>query len=500
MARRFVTIWFRYLLTDWLSLRRKALAQTPFVIAAPDHGRLLIVAHNPLAAAQGIHNGMVVADARAIAPQLEVVHDKPGLSTKVLTRIAEWCIRYTPVVAIDPPDGIILDASGCAHLWGGEEAYLEEIINRFKKMGYHAQGAMAGTIGAAWGLTRFGNPSTIINPGAQSTAILPLPAAALRIETAIAERLHKLGLRRIGDFIAMPRSALRRRFGQSLVGRLHQALGLLEENIQPVQPVLAYRDWLPSPEPIVTRKGIEIALERLLATSSEALKQKQEGIRTAVFTCYRTDGKIEKISIGTNRATANTRHLFKLFEFKVDTIAPGPGIELFLLEAPQTGPVTSTGIPLWETDCGLQDTELAELLDRIEGKTGTGHVHRYLPAEHYWPERSYRPVISLDEADEKGWHTPRPRPLQLLARPEQVEVTAPIPDYPPMLFRYKGTLHKIIKADGPERIEQEWWLQQGEHRDYYAVEDENGFRYWLFRLGHYTGGRSNQWFIHGFFA
>ena len=97
------------------------------------------------------------------------------------------------------------------------------------------------------------------------------------------------------------------------------------------------------------------------------------------------------------------------------------------------------------------------------------------------------------------WRVNARRPLQLVPSPEPIEVTAPIPDYPPMLFRYKGKLHKVLKADGPERIEQEWWLQQGQHRDYYCVEDEEGKRYWIFRLGHYDD-KSFQWFLHGYYA
>jgi protein ImuB len=155
---------------------------------------------------------------------------------------------------------------------------------------------------------------------------------------------------------------------------------------------------------------------------------------------------------------------------------------------------------LWQDKGGLADTELAELLDRIEGKIGPGHIQRFVPAEHYWPERSFTLASSIDETIQSSWKLDRPRPLQMLSKPELIEVTAPIPDYPPMLFRYKGKLHKIAKADGPERIEQEWWLQQGQHRDYYAVEDEEGQRYWLFRLGHYDVAKTYQWFLHGFFA
>jgi protein ImuB len=154
---------------------------------------------------------------------------------------------------------------------------------------------------------------------------------------------------------------------------------------------------------------------------------------------------------------------------------------------------------MWTGSAGLADFQLGELIDRLANRVGAEAIHRYLPDEHYWPERSLKLASSLVEKLTCIWPTEKPRPLQLLSRPDYIEVTAPIPDYPPMLFRYKGKLHTIINADGPERIEQEWWLEQGQHRDYYRVEDELGQRYWIFRLGHYQEA-TYQWFIHGFFS
>ncbi len=187
-----------------------------------------------------------------------------------------------------------------------------------------------------------------------------------------------------------------------------------------------------------------------------------------------------------------------MFEIKLQTIEPGLGIELFVLEAPKVEDHVAEQEKLWETKGGLDDIPLSELIDHLTGKFGPNSIHRFLPVEHYWPERSIKSASSLQEKATTEWRLDTPRPIQVLSKPEHIEVTAPVPDYPPMNFRYKGKLHKIIKADGPERIEQEWWLQHGQHRDYYAVEDEEGCRYWLFRSGHYD--EDYKWFIHGFFA
>ena len=219
----------------------------------------------------------------------------------------------------------------------------------------------------------------------------------------------------------------------------------------------------------------------------------------ACFKCYRIDGKLEKIDIGTNRASNNIVHLFKLFELKISSIEPALGIELFILEASKVEDALPVQEKLWERACGLDDVKIAELMDHLANKICTNNIHRYLPDEHYWPERSVKPASSINDKADALWRSDKLRPIQLLSKPEPIEVTAPIPDYPPMLFRYKNKLHKIKKADGPERIEREWWLEEGPHRDYYRVEDEDGCRYWLFRSGHYSD-KTYQWFIHGFFA
>ena len=286
----------------------------------------------------------------------------------------------------------------------------------------------------------------------------------------------------------------------SILTRINQALGLEEEFIQPVHPPAPYQERLPCLEPIVTATGIEIALQRLLETLCKRLKQEGKGIRKTVLKCYRVDGKIEQIEIGTIRASHHVEHLFRLFELKISSIEPALGIELFVLEASKVEDHVSLQSTIWNHGLrGLEDERISELLDRLSNKIGASSIRRYLPNEHYWPERSVKAANSLDEEATTTWKVDRPRPLQLLARPETIEVMAPIPDYPPMNFRYKGKLHTIKKADGPERIEQEWWIEQGQHRDYYYVEDEEGCRYWLFRLGHYDDVEY-RWFVHGVFV
>ncbi len=502
MPKRFVTIWFRSLRTDWFTVREPGLKMVPFVLVSKEHGRMMITAANALARNEGIETGMALADARAVVPGLQVKDDSQEMSGKLLKGIAGWFIRFTPKAAFSLPEDIMLDVTGCAHLWGGEAGYLKTIIRRLNAFGYSVKTGMADTPGAAWAVAHFDSPliSPIVNSGDQYHRLMSLSPASLRLEQELNERFLKLGLFRIADLAAINRAALRRRFGDALILRMDQAFGREEEMIFPVEPVEPYRERLPCMEPIGTATGIFIALERLIASMQERLQKEQKGVRQLSFRCLRIDDKMVEAAIGTHRPSRNPAHLLKLFEPKLSQLEPGPGIELFVLESSVVEDLTSSQEKLWEASGGLEDSGLAELLDRLANSIGTDRIHRYLPAQHYWPERSVQSARSLTEKPATGWWQETPRPVQLLSRPEAIEVTAPVPDYPPMLFRYKGELHKVHKADGPERIEQEWWLQEGQHRDYYVVEDEEGRRYWLFRSGHYSAEKTFQWFLHGFFA
>lgn len=498
MPKRYLYIWFRYLTTDRLAKIRPELRGKSFLLYTPEHGRMVVKAASRQLTQEGISPGMVVADVRAILPSVEVFSADTVAEEKLLNDLAEWCIRYSPVVAIDSPDGLILDISGCPHLWGGEFSYWRSITDRFRKGGYEVRAAIADTVGTAWAVARYGKAAMIIESGKQAEALSSLPPAALRLDHTTLQRMDKLGFRQIGQFIHIPRLNLRRRFGDALPMRLDQVLGVLPEPLQPVQPAPVYLERLPCLEPIRTATGIEIAIKRLLEALCERFGREGKGMRTGILKGYRVDGEMEQVEIGTGRASRNASHLFKLFELKIPEIEPALGIELFTLEATLVEDLTESQEALWSTS-NRDRTAISELLDNIAGKVGMQTIRRYLPQEHYWPERSIKVVTSLDERPETEWSTDRLRPIHLLPKPEPVDVMVVLPDYPPMHFRYKGEIIRVARADGPERIEQEWWLQSGLPRDYYRIEDECGARYWLFRLGLYEN-KKPQWFLHGYFV
>lgn len=492
-----VVIEFSHLVTDWMLRRQPALKEKPFALAVNERGRRVVKAVNALAYAEGAFPEMAVADCRALVPGLQVFEYDPAQGQKLLSALAEWFIRYAPHVSVYLPDCLVLDASGCTHLWGSEPDYLEHIKEKLDSLGYTNKLAMADTIGTAWAVCRYGD-QTVVASGEEAEALSGLPPAALRLEQPIVEKLAKLGLKTIGSFMYMDRVALRRRFGTPLLQRLDQALGAAPEVSEPIREIAAYEERLPSLEPIRTAVGIEMALKDLLGMLCLRLQQESKGLRKCRLKCYRMDGGIEQIEIGTNKPSRNTLHLFKLFELKIPQIEPDLGIELFTLEATVVEELQNTQDALW-TVSGRSEAVIAELLDRLGEKNGVQNIHRYLPDEHYWPERSFKAASSLTEKPSSEWRTDLPRPLHLLPAPQPIQVSVPLPDYPPLLFIYRNVTHRIRKSDGPERIEQEWWIQEGVYRDYYCLEDEQGARYWVFRSGDYNTGNA-QWFIHGFFA
>lgn len=493
-----MAIWFRHLLTDGLARRRPELRAVPFVLAAPVKNKLVITAASVLAEREGAFAGMAVADARAAFGELVVLDEVPGQAAKLLRLLGLGCLRYTPVVSLDLPNGLLLDISGCAHLWGGERGYLKEIVLKLREAGFDARAAIADTPGAAWAVVRFAQKRPIAASGEQGAAIEALPPAALRLETEVLERLQKLGFRHIAPLLATAPQALRRRFGSGLLLRIDQALGRVEEYWEPIVPPVPYSERLPCLEPIRLAPGIEIAIERLLEMLCLRLQQEGKGLRKAILKCHRIDGRKVQVGITTTKGSHSVSHLLRLFKLQIDKIEPALGIELFVLEAPRVEDMETVQEALWLEAKGLADTSLAELLDRIAGKVGADAIKRYLPSENHWPERSFRIASSLTEEPIGNWPE-LPRPIALVSPPEPIEVMALVPDHPPKVFMHHHKRHVIAKADGPERIGREWWQDTGEHRDYYILEDTSGCRYWVFRSGAYDSNDA-RWYLHGYFA
>jgi len=472
------------------------------VLAAQAGNRFEIQAVNPAARALGLKPGVAVADARAWVPQIVVFPLEPAADASDLKRLADWATRFSPLVAIDGTDGLMLDIAGCAHLWGSEARMLADLDRHMRSFGLHHHSAIADTIGAVWAIARFGSEANrIVLQNHQAAALSELPPQALRLPEEVCAQLQRLGLTCIADLCALPRTALARRFGAVLMDRLDQALGRQDETLSPLLPPPQCYVRMDFAEPITQRADIDRALDLLLKRLTEALRPHESGPRKLDLSCYRLDGETQRLTIGTARASLDAAHLFRLFEEKLDLLRPDDGFEAMRLSGREM-----ERLQLQQRDFeagGAVQHDLAPLIDRLSNRLGENAVHRFETRESHIPERAVRRLPPLAESPRLHWPKASQRPIRLLPHPEPIEAVAPIPDDPPVQFRWRHVLHRVRAAEGPERIAPEWWLpgeEETEIRDYYRVEDAEGRRFWLYRAGLYQTALAPRWYLHGMFG
>jgi protein ImuB len=482
---------------------RKTAAHAPpdpvFVTARKEGSRMLVDAVSPEALALGFHPGMPLAKARSMMAGLDVRDSDPAADSALLERLALYAARrWTPRAAVAGADGIFLDLTGCAHLFGGEEAMARRILGFCRRIGLTARIAIAGTFGAAHALARHGSEEIAIRPSCGFDFLASFPIEALRVDENALGAARRLGLETVGELLGIPRGPLRRRFGASLLTRLDQALGRAGEAIEPVVPEAPPFALLGFAEPIASAEAIECAVRDLVGRIVAALERGALGARRLLLSCLRIDGKAEEVSIGTARATRDSAHLARLLCATIATIEPGFGIEAMRLTATRVEPLAPE-----QLSGGKAPPDLAPLVDRLAGRLGERRLFRMSAVESDVPERCARPVGPFGRTE--GWPD-WPRPVRLLDPPERVEnVVALLPDQPPRRFSWRGRSHSIARADGPERLFGEWWKHAAEAdavRDYFEVEDEEGARFWLYRRGDgsnpLTGDMS--WYLHGVFG
>ncbi len=494
----------------------------------------------------GLKPGMSLPDARAMHPALICADADPDAESQMLEHIADWCRRFTPLAALNAPDGVMLDVSGATHLFGGEASLLAEIETRLKAQGFDAQAALAPTPEAAWALARYGN-SRILPPDLDekdlSHRLADLPLAALRLDARTIQALAEAGLRRIGDIMMRPRAPIAARCGTYLYARLD---GLLARAKNPISPrfeapaFLAERRFL---DGISRREDIEASIFSLAHDLSALLTRHGEGARRLEVSLFRVDGLVKHFEVGTSRPLREAGLIAKLFRERIEAISAandddpfdaGYGFDVIRLSAlaierkdpEQTG---------W-TDAN-DDADLADLIDRLGARLGLRRVTRLSFNATHAPEfaviatpahlrqtalaqtRNFRgkrqtkpalgefhafpmaPAALDDEAGIDAKHLPS-RPIRLLQRPEPIEAIAGVPDGPPLRFRWRRVLHEVAALEGPERIAPEWWRNEAAlTRDYFRAEDTDGQRFWLFREGLFTSETIQpRWFMHGFFT
>ncbi|MFD0858796.1 Y-family DNA polymerase [Roseovarius aquimarinus] len=550
-TRRILSVWFPRLGADRLLRRLGDLHGAPFAVLEETGQMQIVSALCPLASAAGLRVGQPARDAHAMCAGLVTRVRNPHAEAAFLNALTRWAGRYSPWVAAQPPDALMLDVTGCTHLFGGEAALIETLTQEAADLGVQAECGLADTPGAAWALARYagrgvqhdrsgdaidqearatrsraakrrhwerggaapaaqtkGAAPRIAAPGQTRQALAPLPVTALRLDGETAAALARLGLRRIGDLTGQPRGPLARRFGKGLLMRIDQALGAVPEPVSPHAAPPRFATRLSLPDPIGLREDVEAALARLVPRLCEMLREKGQGARAVRLEAYRCDDTATWVQIGLARPADQSERIAPLLAMKLDDLDAGPGIDILRLEATQTEPVHKTR-PAGHLDAGRaaqqragRDTALEDLIGRIGARVGLDAITRRHPASSHIPEKcsSVQPAAWSQPAASGAWPTPPgPRPL-LLWRPELV--TAPESPRPPATFRWRGQDHALAGATGPERIAPEWWLDDPEWRsgvrDYWDVVTAGGARLWLFYA--HGAALSPGWFCHGQFA
>ncbi|MBX3569684.1 MAG: DNA polymerase Y family protein [Rhizobiaceae bacterium] len=513
LPQRILSLWLPRLPTDrilrqrsgrsWRS--RRAQAAAPLVVSRRENNTQRIAALDTGAETLGLKPGMGIADARAMHPSIEVVEADPEADRRLLESLADWCDRYTPLVALDGADGLILDITGCSHLFGGERALLDDLLSRLFHQGLEARAGLASTAGAAWAAARF-HGSQVVAAGQEAALIEPLPLASLRLERETCAGLESVGLHTAGAVMQVARAPLVRRFGKKVVRRIDQALGHVEEAISPRLPVPAFSVERQLSEPVSLTGDIEKLLLLLAKGLKDDLEQRGKGAERLQLLLFRVDGAVSRITVGASRPLRDPAIIGKLFHERLsalqDDIDAGYGFDLVRLSALEVSGLDAVQSDLVGPQAPSEE-DVALFADRVRARLGAESLLRPVPVASHIPEGAVRlaPFAEVPAAGRGSAAVSfvRERPIRLLRHPDPVEMVAP----PALNFRWRRAVHHVVRAEGPERIAPEWWRDETATptRDYFRVEDEDGRRYWLFReIPLPAVERSSRWFIHGLFA
>ena len=479
---------------------------------------LRISALNDAAAHLGLAVDLPLANARAICPEVQVYDADEVADADTLNAIADWCDRFTPLVALDPPYGLFLDITGCAHLFGGEAAMMHLVCGILTVQGFKVSGAIAGTAVCARTITRHAH-GRIVCDGEECDAVRALPISALGADISVVTGLRRAGLKTIGEVASRGRHEITARFGARFTSLLEQALGESDAPINPRKPPPDYIVERRFAEPVTTEAVISATLSGLAGTLVSAMGKQGKGARQLEACFFRTDGAVRTITVDTGRPVTKAAMIDRLFRERLEALSdpldPGFGFDLIRLAASRTEIVVQEQRDL---DAHVHDQdEISALIDRIAARIGGKRVVVHLPQDTHIPERAAGAAPAqhhLAEATQAVWPAraagePPLRPLRLFERPEEIKVIAEVPDGSPARFVWRRATHAVVRAEGPERIAMEWWQAKGAvlTRDYFRVEDAEGLRFWLYRDGLFDEVEQKEgkpqppnWFMHGLFA
>lgn len=477
--RRIICMWFPRLASN-RALRGRP-SEAPFALIRKEANAERLYCLNDAAQSLGLHRGMSFTDARALCPDLRIQPARPELDARFLDALRRWATRYCPWVGREGEDGLMLDATGSAHLWGGEAAMLEDMRAAMARAGVALRLGLGATRGAAWARAHYGEDADLAQ----------LPVAALRIGTETTTALQRLGLRSIGDLQGAARAPLARRFGQDVLLRLDQAMGAMPEPVAPEAEPPRYAARMTLPEPIGLAADVMGVTQRLLEALCARLLAQHMGARRLMLTLRRVDQASQKVELDLAAPMRDAARILPLFQRGVDTVEAGFGIDMMRLEAVLVEPLAVQQIGGADHNAD----RLNDLITRIGTRIGLENIQRFQPADSHIPEQSFLIAPAAHSPPAGGWHAPRPRPITLFP-PEPIMAEGA---EPPARFRWRRVRFTTGRAVGPERISPEWWLQDPAWaaglRDYWKIDTREGRRLWLFHTPQNPG-----WYVQGEFA
>ena len=509
-----VAIWLPQMaLEHWQNNHPQWGEAEPFALVSEGPNGIVVDAVSDAARDAGAKPGQRLTDARAICPALAIHFSDPASDARRLEQLGLWAQQWSPWTAVDGHDGLLLDSTGATHLFGDEAALVCSMHRALAKQGFTSRIAIAPTIGGAWALAHFGpSPTALVPQQDLAQAIAPLPIEALRIESDTTLLLRRLGLKTIGSLADIPTEALARRFRKyhreiaNPLKRLQQAYGQRQEVVEPLVPRPVYRAVKRVSEPVRYAAILQPILHELATRLCRDMEVNHRGLRRTCFQAFRVDGHIARLEVETAAPARSAQHIVQLFAERVEKLEAGFGFDAFALIAVWHEPMAAMQKGL-EQDEDQQGTSLPHLLDRLRVRLGKRSVGMLAPHPSHIPERAIiqsSNALTLNAAPATGSPCSYLRPVKLLEWPEVISVVYATPDGPPRRFRWRQQLHNVTRYQGPERIAPEWWRERSDVRlrDYYRVENDDGYRFWIYRNGVIDDGRGAppRWLLHGLFA
>ena len=487
-------------------------APSPEAWAVAEGDRILLADRKALA--RGVRAGMLSTAALALAPQLRIRLRDAAAETESLLGIAAWAVQFTPSVALEFPDALLLEVSGSLRLFGGLEKIIAALREGLLELGFTATLGRAPTARAASWLARTAAPQAhgkkvpapvVQSPIGQSpigqatpetlqAAIAPLPVSLLRGKADLPEALANLGIATLGELLALPRDGLARRFGQALLDQMDQALGELPDPRIFFTLPPRFHAGIELPAEVTQAEALLFAGRRLLRQLAGFLAARSGGVQRFVFRLAHREGRSTEIAIGLVAASRDAGHFALLLRERLGklTVLREP-VRALTLQADDILPLAGANRSLLPDDkAATAASEWPHLIERLRARLGTQAVHAIAVAPEHRPENASCPVetdsktnAGRQRANQQLGFSFGERPFWLLDAPRPLSEKNAVP------LHEDGPLTLLA---GPERIESGWWDGGDVKRDYFIARTPREALVWVYRE------RQAGWYLHGIFS